>query len=73
MGRDTFMADSECGSEYELRHAGMTCARKGKEVLVKNVDYSNGGNVIFQCLSSDDNDYQRPTYEKTPDVVIKVQ
>jgi len=75
LGPDTYMSSgvygNGCGTEYKVRHAGIFCNRMGKQILVKNIDNSTGGNVIFQCLSPDDSDLQRPTYEKEPDVLIE--
>lgn len=75
LGPDTYMSSAVhgngCGIEYKVRHAGIFCGRMGKQILVKNIDNSTGGNVIFQCLSSGDTDLHRPTYQKEPDIIIK--
>lgn len=77
LGPDTYMSSSVygngCGTEYKMRHAGIFCGRMGKQILVKNIDNSTGGNVIFQCLSLGDTDLQRPTYQKEPDIIIEQQ
>ncbi len=72
LGKDTYMADGACGSEYELKHAFTFCEWQGKNISVNNIDYSKGGNVIFQCLDDGDYDYQRPTYRKSPSVSVEV-
>ncbi len=71
LGKDTYMADGACGHEYELQHASIFCERRGQNILVDNIDYSTGGHVIFQCLDKGVY-YQRPRYNKSPDIVVEV-
>ncbi len=59
-----------------LEAANTHCLQLGKELLVTNTtDGYNGTfythSVIFNCLEKGDPKLTRPTYKKTPDVVIE--
>ena len=56
--------------------AGAYCAKMEKEVSVKNISLSPGARadnvaVVFQCLSANDPEYTRPTFQPAPDTVIE--
>ena len=56
--------------------ANAFCASLGKQILVENTNTQTTGfgstsDLIFKCLSTEDYQYQRPQYQKTPDVVIE--
>ncbi|MEH8151368.1 hypothetical protein Q4S47_00700 [Aeromonas caviae] len=67
IGPDTYLAGGRfgngCGAEYKVKHAAAFCQREGKEVLVTNIDDSQGGQVIFKCLEPQDKDLKRPAYD----------
>ncbi len=45
----TYMADSACSHEYELEHASIFCKRQVRKAEMRDIDYSAGGHVLFQC------------------------
>ena len=73
MGPDTYMAESGCGPDREIRHAGIYCDRRNLEVLIERVEPSPHSNVIFKCLSQDDPRLESPTYGREPDVQVDVR
>jgi hypothetical protein len=73
LGQDTYMAQDPCTGKSEVEHAGAYCARMGKEVMVTNMVRTSPEvhQTIFRCLSPRDSGYQRPDYQKSPDVIIQ--
>lgn len=85
MGPDTFTVSAQkhnmAGGAPEaqsnaLASANAHCAGLGKELMVKNTSSSferpfYSYSVTFQCLAKNDPALTRPTYTKTPDVVIE--
>lgn len=72
LGPDTYQASGVCGGPTEAATAGTFCARMGKKVLVTNTrGYNDGGATIFRCLNADDPEYARPTYQRSPNVIIQ--
>ena len=69
LGPDTYFARGSCsGANYSISAANSFCAQSGKASLVKNI---TGDDVIFRCLSSNDPEYRRPDYQKSPSIVIQ--
>ena len=69
VGPDTFYARGNCsGANYSISAANVYCSRMGRNSLVKNI---KGNDVMFRCLASNDPEYRRPDYEKSPDVIIQ--
>lgn len=63
-----------------IRQAGEYCASQNRRVLVTNISgqttngYGAGStDVMFRCLAANDPTLGRPTYEPTPDVLVKVK
>lgn len=78
LGPDTYMSSGKygngCGYKYNIKHAGVFCSRMGKSILVDNIDKTKeDSSVIFKCLSKNDVELQRPSYNKSPDIIIKHQ
>jgi hypothetical protein len=71
LGQDTYISDAPCVGNYDVRHAGIFCRRQGKEMIVDNLVRGRDGYVVFKCLSSEDAEYQRPSYKQVPDVRIE--
>ena len=69
VGPDTYYARGNCsGANYGISAANVYCSRMGKNSLVKNI---KGDDVMFRCLATNDPEYRRPDYEKSPDVIIQ--
>jgi hypothetical protein len=72
LGPDTYQAHGSCGGPREVESAAPFCARMGKKVVVTNTHgYSDNGITVIRCLSPNDSDYQRPTYQRSPNVIIQ--
>lgn len=88
-GPDTYLIYREGGTGFSdpkllrveaIREANDFCLSKGKEFLIVGTDERRGapfayasGEVTFRCLDKDDPDLIRPTLQKEPDTVIRVQ
>jgi hypothetical protein len=72
LGPDTYQVHGSCGGPREVESAAPFCARMGKNVMVTNTHgYSDNGITVIRCLSPNDPGYQRPTYQKSPNVIIQ--
>jgi len=72
LGPDTYQIHGSCGGPREVESAAPFCARMGKQVMVTNTHgYNDNGITVIRCLSPNDRDYQRPTYQKAPNVIIQ--
>lgn len=72
IGPDTYQVRGTCGGPAEVSSAAPFCAQMGKNVLVTNIrGYGDGGVTIIRCLRSDDPDYRRLDYERSPSVIIQ--
>ena len=69
LGPDTYYARGTCsGPNYGISAANYFCNKRGTNALVKNI---TGDDITFRCLSSNDPEYRRPDYEKSPNVIIQ--
>ena len=69
LGPDTFYASASCATPgYAIAAASNFCRQNRKQSLVQNI---KGDDVIFRCLNSNDSENQRPTYQKSPNVIIQ--
>ena len=72
LGPDTYQASGHCGGPAEVRSAGPFCAQMGLNVLVTNTHgYDDNGTTVFRCLRPSDPAYGRPTYQRSPNVIIQ--
>lgn len=72
LGPDTYQVYGHCGGPMEAESAAPFCARMGKQVMVTNTHgYNDNGITVIRCLSPNDREYQRPTYQKSPNVIIQ--
>jgi len=74
---DAFRGGGSGARQVALSEAQQHCTKLNKELLVTNMETSpfvGGGksfDVTFRCLVKSDPELSRPTYKKTPDVVIE--
>lgn len=74
---DMFRGGGSGARQVALSEAQKHCTTLGKELIVTNMKSSpfvGGGqsfDLTFRCLVKGDPDLSRPTYEKTPDMVIE--
>jgi len=89
MGPDTYTVSThaaparggESGAKrLSLTEANQYCDAQGKEILVTNIESGSsshlpGGTVdiTFRCLTKDDPELQRPSYEKAADIVVETR
>ena len=87
MGPDTYtvsihaapLRGGETGAKaLALKQASEHCSSIQRELLVNNISvkpssHLPGGtaDLIFRCLSLNDSELIRPSYEKSPDILIK--
>lgn len=72
------MGGASAAKKLSLKEANEYCSSQGKNILVTNIstgasDHLPGGtaDITFRCLSDNDKELVRPTYEKPADIVIK--
>lgn len=74
---DAFRGGGSGAQQVALSEAQQHCIKLNKELLVTNMETSpfvGGGksfDVTFRCLVKGDPELARPTFKKTPDVVIE--
>lgn len=74
VGPDTYYAEGMCGGQEEVRSGGEYCRRQGKQILVTNMrGYGDRGQnkTIFRCLAPNDPGLSRPSYQRSPDIIIQ--
>lgn len=81
MGPDTYSVSISPSTPFEANAmetanimANQYCASLGKEILVSNTSlssYNGTAKITFYCLSENDPDLIRPSYESAPDIVIE--
>jgi hypothetical protein len=73
VGPDTYLVRG-FNTEDAARGANEHCAKLQKKLLVTNITPSTSesrATFIFRCLNEDDPEYRRPTFERSPDTVIR--
>ena len=69
LGPDTYYARGNCsGANHSLSAASSFCSQKGKASLVNSI---TGDDIVFRCLNTNDPEYRRPDYQKSPSVIIQ--
>ena len=72
LGPDTYQVHGMCGGPREVESAAPFCARMGRNVMVINTyGYEPDGITVIRCLLPNDPEYKRPTYQKSPNVIIQ--